>query len=165
MGILAQTSNYQKCIKKTNIIPDYAREYKNEYLFIRGIDKILEDFILVYIIDGAKELFISRYSNKIKFYIRKFLKAQELDYIKDISGVYFKECDVGNIINIAEKINSIMLIDKELSDDFENDFPGFTDFYELFCKFYDKLNIEFLDSDSDSDIEINIDSGSDSDSD
>ena len=40
MGILAQTSNYQKCIKKTNIIPDYAREYKNEYLFIRGIDNL-----------------------------------------------------------------------------------------------------------------------------
>ena len=27
------------------IIPDYAREYKNEYLFIRGISKELEKFV------------------------------------------------------------------------------------------------------------------------
>ena len=38
MGILGQTSNYQNFIKNNNIIPDYASEYKNEYLFIRGID-------------------------------------------------------------------------------------------------------------------------------
>ena len=40
MVILAHSSNYQKCIKKTNKIPDYAREYRNEYLFIRGIDNL-----------------------------------------------------------------------------------------------------------------------------
>ena len=39
MGILGQSSNYQNCIKKTNKIPEYARNYKNEYLFIRGINK------------------------------------------------------------------------------------------------------------------------------
>ena len=44
MGILAQTSNYQKFIKKTNKIPDYAREYRNEYLFIRGIDTCFKFF-------------------------------------------------------------------------------------------------------------------------
>ena len=45
MVILAQSSNYQKCIKKTNKIPDYARDYKNEYLFIRGIDKACTKFV------------------------------------------------------------------------------------------------------------------------
>ena len=40
MVILAHSSNYQKCIKKTNKIPDFAREYRNEYLFIRGIDNL-----------------------------------------------------------------------------------------------------------------------------
>ena len=38
MGLVRNFSNYQNFIKN-NIIPDYAREYKNEYLFIRGIDK------------------------------------------------------------------------------------------------------------------------------
>ena len=49
MGILVQTSNYQNCINETSIIPDYARDYKNEYLFIRGIDnlkKYIEDTII-----------------------------------------------------------------------------------------------------------------------
>ena len=60
MVILEHTSNYQKCIKKTNIIPDYAREYRNEYLFIRGIDNLtLGEKILRYI-----EYTIIRLKNK-----------------------------------------------------------------------------------------------------
>ena len=35
MYVLEHTSNYQNFIKNNNIIPDYARDYKNEYLFIR----------------------------------------------------------------------------------------------------------------------------------
>ena len=44
MGIVGQTSNYQNCIKKTNKIPEYARDFKNEYLFIRGINKEFKYF-------------------------------------------------------------------------------------------------------------------------
>ena len=40
MGILANTSNFQNSLKNTNKIPDYARDYRNEYLFIRGIDNL-----------------------------------------------------------------------------------------------------------------------------
>ena len=57
MVILGQTSNYQNYIKKTNIIPDYAREYKNEFLFIRGIDNLtLAEKILRYIEDTIMRL-------------------------------------------------------------------------------------------------------------
>ena len=38
MGILARTSNISGNALK---IPDYAKDYKSEYLFIRGIDKYL----------------------------------------------------------------------------------------------------------------------------
>ena len=38
MVILTHSSNFQNCIKKTNKIPEYAREFKNEYLFIKGIN-------------------------------------------------------------------------------------------------------------------------------
>ena len=37
MGILTTTSNISKSKSK---IPDYARDYRNEYLFIRGIDNL-----------------------------------------------------------------------------------------------------------------------------
>ena len=40
MGILEHSSNFQNCIKKTSKIPEYARDYRNEYLFIRGIDNL-----------------------------------------------------------------------------------------------------------------------------
>ena len=55
MGILAKTSNYQNFIKNNNIIPDYARDYKNEYLFIRGIDKTCEN-LKIYIEDTIIKL-------------------------------------------------------------------------------------------------------------
>ena len=92
MGILGQSSNYQNCIKKTNKIPEYARNYKNEYVFIRGINKTCEDFVINYLSD-CSELFVSIYSDKIKYFIRKFLKSQELNYLKDTSSFTFKGCD------------------------------------------------------------------------
>ena len=80
-----------------NKIPEYAREFKNEYLFIRGINKELDNFTIQYLSD-CSELFVSRFSDRIKFFIKKFMKAQELNYLKDISCFKFKECDVENIV-------------------------------------------------------------------
>ena len=45
MGILAQTSNFKNCIKKTIKIPEYAKDFRNEYLFIIGINKEFEKFV------------------------------------------------------------------------------------------------------------------------
>ena len=57
MVILAQTSNFQNCIKNTNKIPEYARNYKNEWLFIRGIDNLtLAENFKIYIEDTIMRL-------------------------------------------------------------------------------------------------------------
>ena len=108
MGVLATTSTISKNTlnqgKSKSKIPDYARNYRNEYLFIRGIDKVLEDFILNYL-SYCSELFVSSYSDRIKLYIRKFLKAQQLDYLKDTSCFIFKECDVTNIDYLLERMH------------------------------------------------------------
>ena len=55
MGLVRNFSNYQNFIKNNNTIPDYAREYKNEYLFIRGIDKTCEN-LKIYIEDTIMRL-------------------------------------------------------------------------------------------------------------
>ena len=55
MGLLEHTSNYQNFIKNNNIIPDYAREYKNEYLFIKGIDNLTGN-LKIYIEDTIMRL-------------------------------------------------------------------------------------------------------------
>ena len=74
MVILAQTSNFQNCIKKTNKIPEYARDFKNEYLFIRGINKEIESFVEKYLTDTT-ELFVSSYNDRIKSFIKKKFKC------------------------------------------------------------------------------------------
>ena len=96
MVILAQSSNYQKCIKKTNKIPDYARGYKNEYLFIRGINKTCEKFVKI--LDQEGEIFNTPQAKKVMYYFNKFLKVQEIEYLNDISELYFKESDVRFIV-------------------------------------------------------------------
>ena len=85
MVIRAQTSNYQKCIKKANKIPDYAREYRNEYLFIRRIDKACGNFVKR--LDREGEIFVRPQANKLKLYFNRFLKAQELEYLYDITNL------------------------------------------------------------------------------
>ena len=35
MGVLAQTSNFQNCIKTTNKIPEYARDFKKRIPFYK----------------------------------------------------------------------------------------------------------------------------------
>ena len=58
MVILAQTSNFQNCMKKTNKIPEYARDFKNEYLFIRGINKEFK-----YFVDNINEAYRGLFEN------------------------------------------------------------------------------------------------------
>ena len=57
MGILSNTSNIQNSLKNTNKIPDYARDYRNEYLFIRGIDNLtLAGNLKIYIEEAIMRL-------------------------------------------------------------------------------------------------------------
>ena len=131
MGILAQTSNFQNCIKKTNKIPEYARNYKNEWLFIRGINKEFykfEDKCELY----ESKFYESEYCKNLKYLMKRFLRKQEYGYLKDTTSFVFKKTDVFYIKDINE------LLKYENDDGF---YPGFSDFYNLFCKFYDKINV------------------------
>ena len=66
-------------VLNTNKIPEYAREYKNEYLFIKGINKSCEDFLKR--LDEEGKIFDSPKAKKLILYFRRFLKAQELGYL------------------------------------------------------------------------------------
>ena len=139
MGILAQTSNYQKCISSANKIPDYARDYKNEYLFIRGINKACLEFVKRMDLDG--KIFNSSQANKLMFHFNKFLKAIRLDYLKDISDFYFKEKDVKSIVSLECNLddytdlycdyNSFEFDQEKFDKNVENDYPGLKKFIEV----------------------------------
>ena len=84
-----------------NKIPEYAREYKKEYLFIRGINKELK-----YLVDNihkvTKGLFMGHKADRLKYFIKRFLRGQERGKLKDISNFEIEEDDVKNIIEIKE---------------------------------------------------------------
>ena len=184
MGILAQSSYDQNCIKSTNKIPEYARDYKKEYLFIIGINKECckyEDYL-------EDKFYTSNYCKNLMYLIKRFLKGQDYGYLKDISNFAINKRNVFFIEDFALllKYDILNLITYYLNDD--NYYTIFKEFYDLFFKFYDKLNIVSDDDDDDgkyiktiekigdprnnidynyidSDIDINSDSDSDSDSD
>ena len=169
MGILEHPSNFQNCIKKTNKIPEYARHFKNEYLFIRGINKEFKYFV-ENINEATRGLFENHRVDKIKKFIKKFLLAQKLGYLNDVSNFEIKSSDVDYLIKIKKifiNFNQYIEFCKDCYDEddqiFIDPYPGLKniyDDYELFCsKFkikYEKEDIVsfwdyYTDSESDSD--------------
>ena len=184
MGVLATTSsiseNTLKQGKSKSKIPDYARDYRNEYLFIRGINKTCGEFVKRLDEDG--KIFDSPQANKLMLHIKKFLKAQEIEYLNDISELYFKEEDVRFIESLELRLDdytdlycdyySFQFDQEKYDNNVENDYPGFKEFFEYFCRFNNEIkikelsysdferNLSYLDYDSDSD-DYEIDSDSD----
>ena len=163
LGNFSTTSQTELIGKMTenaiNKIPEYAREYKREYQFIRGINKEFKYFINK--LDNLNNgLFESNISNRIKYFMKRFLRGQEKGKLKDISEFEIYEDDV--VFNLNKIKNKLDNIDQYLDfilncyhkEDliFINPYPGFIDFYYYFNLFFTKLNIKYeYDSDSDSD--------------
>ena len=159
-GILAHLSNYQNCVKSTNNkIPEYATNYKKEYLFIRGLNKEFKYFYN-HLDEINNGLFKSKRSDRLCYLIKRFLRGQEKGKLKDISEFEIYEDDVVfNLNKIKNKLNNIdqyldFILNCYHKEDliFINTYPGFIDFYYYFNLFFTKLNIKYeYDSDSDSD--------------
>ena len=173
MVSVAQLSSSNELNKK-NKIPEYAKDYKNEYLFIRGINKACGDFFRI--LDEEDQLakgFDTPQAKKLMFYFRKFLRAQERGDLKDINEFYFEESDVNYIDSLESTIGDYMDLYYD-PDSFQfnpekyaNDYPGLREFYECFKRFKNKINIKEMEySDFINQVIIlNSDSESDSDSD
>ena len=144
----------------SKVIPDYAKDFKKEFIFIIDINKKCEHLLKK--ID-EENVFNSPQSKKLIIYFNKFLIFQELRHFKDISNYYFENEDVNFIEYLESKLeenmdlffNPVSLKFEE--EKYENDETGFKLFFESFEKFKDKIKIEeniciiFSDSDSDSD--------------
>ena len=148
-----------------NKIPEYAREYKREYQFIRGINKEFKYFInkLDKLNDG---LFESNIADRIKYFMKRFLRGQEKGKLKDISNLMLQKDDLNNLIFINEQFGYYKLRYDAFCDDSDDDsdddgngeylddgkpYPGFKEIYDIFNLFFSKLNIEYENNDSDSD--------------
>ena len=135
-----------------NKIPEYAREFKNEYLFIRGINKEFKYFV-ENINEATRGLFENNRVDKIKKFIKKFLLAQKLGYLNDVSNFEIERSDVDNLIKIKKifiNFNQYIQFCKDCFDDelFIDPYPGFKniyDDYEIFCS---KFKIKYEDGGS-----------------
>ena len=89
----------------SKVIPDYARDFKNEYLFIKGINYEFKYFV-DNINEASRGLFENHRVDRIKKFIKKFVLAQKLGYLNDVSNFEIKSSDVEYLI----KIKKILII-------------------------------------------------------
>ena len=154
-----------------NKIPHYAREYKKEYLFIRGINK--EFVYFKNKLDTLNPgLFESNIANRIKNIMKDFLRGQEKGKLKNISGMILPEYDVDKLNSINKKfefyklrydcycdgdtVYSNRVIDEDGNVEYFVDgkpYPGFIEFYDILKKIYNQIKIRDDDSDDYSDYE------------
>ena len=122
VGVSGFTSN--------NKILEYAREYKREYQFIRGINKEFEYL--------REDRFNEYHKDKIIYLIKKFLRAQESGKFKEINELYFWNTDILGIIEFENGM---------LYNSYVTYYDLGCDFIYYFNKFYDKTNFKYYDWD------------------
>ena len=126
MGVLAEVDhNCNTSLNKVRImtevsykckIPDYAKDYKNEFLFVRGIDKCFACF-LNNINKATSGVFQNHRVDKINKLIGRFEKAKQLNYLNDISDKEIDEIDVNCSILLLERL--LDLSDFYVDDEWE----------------------------------------------
>ena len=168
MAILATSSNTKNAFLAQNKIPEYAREFKNEYLFIRGINKTCEKFVKRLDLDG--KIFDTPQAYQLMLYFRRFLKAKEFGYLDDNNEFKFEESDINFIESLELQLDDYMDLfydldsgkfNQERYDSYE--YKNLVEFNDCFERFKSKVyikemtysdferNINILDSDDELD--------------
>ena len=136
-----------------NKIPEYAKNFKREYQLIRLINKEIKYFIDNH--DNQNNgLFTTNKVDRIKYLIKRFLKAQEKGKFQDISNFDLDEKEFDNLIEINNNFRMFYFRHEVVP------YPGFDNIYYDFVLFFSKLKIKNKynfgrEYDSDSDIEYN----------
>ena len=130
-------------------IPDYAKDFTNEYLFIIGINNEFKYF-LDNINEATNGLFENFRVDKIKKFFNKFLIYQNSGYFKDLSNFEIKSSDVKNLIRIKKFFNDFNKLIKYKKDCYHGDeqnfiipYPGFKNIYDDFELFCSKFKIKY----------------------
>ena len=159
MGSLAHknhTKNISGAIPERSHIPAYAREYKREWQYIRGVNKTCGIFLKkLEKIDfsgregelKAEDIFYSGMAESIIKDINNILQAQERGRFKKIKDLSFRQKDYEEINELVFKLYELvghLCIVESFTDFFDN----FITFYFICIKFI-KLKI-LSDEDSES---------------
>ena len=168
MGFVAQFSDLKNSNTSKNKIPEYAKDFKKEWLYITGINKKCGDFMkkLGEDTDSFEKVFSSPRAKALIEHFKNVLEAQKMGKLRNISDFYFKYIDISNIECLEEQLdnyrdlyvdpNSYQFDEESYELNIDIDFPGFRELFNLICLFNDKIKkeehiVNIFDSDSDSD--------------
>ena len=94
-------------------------------------------------------------ADRLVSHFNRFLKAQQIKYLNDISDLCLKDNDVRFIDSLELQLDDYRDLycdpdsyefDQERYDDnVENDYPGFKKFFECFKRFCDKVKVSYFD--------------------
>ena len=135
----------------SKVIPDYAKDFKKEYLFILRINDKTK-----YFIDNMKEvtfgLFNSPKADELKKIIDEFyfeINTGNFKDYKNLRNFEIKSDDIYNLVVFKKIFNDFRRIinyRRRYHQNFDNPFPGFENIYheiELFCS---KFKIKYEDN-------------------
>ena len=123
MGSQAQVSEINNSNNSNNKIPEYARDYKKEWLFIRGINKSCGMLITkIYNITDYEKVISSPGTEALVRNFRKVLSLERLGKLKTIRELKFKLSDVEKIIELRICIYTNMGLRFPLNYNFDEDF-------------------------------------------
>ena len=108
MVSVAHFTNLEKFIKLNSKIPEYAKDFKNEWLYIRGINKKCDEF-MKFLEDNTDSIEKVFWSSRARALIKDFknvLEAQKMGKLQNISKLKFKLSAVSKIIDLRESIFS-----------------------------------------------------------
>ena len=133
----------------SKVIPDYAKDFKNEYLFILGINNEFKYF-LDNMNEATRGLFKNFRVDKVKKFIKLFLAYQNLGQFKDVSNFEIKSSDIKNLIRIKKNFNDFNNLINYRKDcyvgneqNFVFPYPGFINIYDDFVLFCSKFKIKY----------------------
>ena len=135
-------------VLNTNKIPKYARDYRKEYLYIRGINKEFKYFV-DNINEATRGLFQNHKVDRIKKFIKNFILAQERGKLQNTNNFEISSNDVDNLIKIKKdfyNFNHYIEFCKSCYDDdepFIDPYPGLKKIYDDFELFCSKFKIKY----------------------
>ena len=173
MGLVEQKNCVSNNSENSNIskkIPEYAKDFKKEWLYITGINRKCGEFMkkLGEDTDSFEKVFSSPRAKALIEHFKNVLEAQKMGKLQNISKLKFKLSVVEKIIELRIHIylnmGNVFYSDYLLDDDFQDFFENFI----IFTKnvnikneedFEDDLYLEYLnDSESESESESDIES-------
>ena len=142
MGSHAHSVFISGSTQKHSKIPEYAKDFKNEWLYIRGINKLCGEFmqILGDNTDSFEKVFWSSRARALIRHFKDVLEAQKMGKLQNISKLKFKLSAVSKIIDL--RIDLYFHMGNTFYADFFAD-DEFQDFFENFIIFTNNVNIKY----------------------